>query len=104
MDKNYDITAEQLKELLEGEQTINLIDVREDYEYEEDNLGGKLIPLGELPERLDELEALKGHPIYLQCRSGARSGKAKAFLIAKGFEDVHNVTGGIMAYRDLENQ
>ncbi|WP_259016364.1 rhodanese-like domain-containing protein [Emticicia fluvialis] len=103
MDKNYDITAGQLKELLEGGQAINLIDVREDYEYEDDNLGGQLIPLGEIPERIAELEALKGQPIYLQCRSGARSGKAKAFLIAQGFEDVHNVIGGIMAYRQLEN-
>ncbi|RYU95375.1 rhodanese-like domain-containing protein [Emticicia agri] len=104
MDKNYDITVEQLKEMLESETPINLIDVREDYEYEDDNLGAKLIPLGELPDRLDELEELKGQPIYIHCRSGARSGRAKDFLIAKGFDDVHNVSGGILAYRELENQ
>jgi len=103
MDKNYDISAEQLKELLEGDQPINLIDVREDHEYEEDNLEGTLIPLGELPDRLNELEPLKGQPIYIHCRSGARSGKAKTYLLSQGFEDVHNVTGGILAYRQLEN-
>lgn len=101
MDKNYDITVEQLKELLENEGTINLIDVREEYEYEDDNLGGILIPLGEIPDRLDELNEMKGQEIYIHCRSGARSGKAKQFLISQGFEKVHNVLGGIMAYREL---
>lgn len=101
MDKNYDITVEQLKELLENEEQINLIDVREEHEYEDDNLGGILIPLGELPDRLDELEDMKGQEIYLHCRSGARSGRAKQFLLTQGFEKVHNVLGGIMAYRDM---
>ena len=101
MDKNYDITVEQLKELLENEETINLIDVREEHEYEDDNLGGILIPLGEIPDRLDELEGMKEQEIYIHCRSGARSGKAKNFLISQGFEGVHNVLGGIMAYREL---
>ncbi len=101
MDKNYDITAEQLKELLENEEAINLIDVREEHEYEDDNLGGILIPLGEIPDRLDELEAMKGQEIYIHCRSGARSGKAKNYLISQGFEKVHNVLGGIMAFREI---
>ena len=102
MDTNYDISVEQLKELLENEETINLIDVREEHEYEDDNLGGILIPLGEIPDRLDELEAMKGQEIYIHCRSGARSARAKSFLLSQGFEKVHNVLGGIMAYRDLE--
>ncbi|CAH0995740.1 Thiosulfate sulfurtransferase GlpE [Emticicia aquatica] len=101
MDKNYDITVEQLKELLEGENQINLFDVREEYEYEDDNLGAKLIPLGEIPDHLDDFKALNGQDIYLHCRSGARSGKAKQFLLAQGFENVHNVIGGIMAFREL---
>lgn len=101
MDKNYDITVEQLQELLENEGEINLIDVREEHEYEDDNLGGILIPLGELPDRLDELEDMKGQEIYLHCRSGARSARAKSFLLSQGFEKVHNVLGGIMAYREL---
>ena len=66
MDQNYDITVEQLKALLENEGEINLIDVREEHEYEDDNLGGILIPLGEIPDRLDELEDMKGQEIYIQ--------------------------------------
>ncbi len=102
MDKNFDITVEQLKELIEGENALNLFDVREEYEYEDDNLGAKLVPLGEIPDRLVEFETLKGQDIYIHCRSGARSGNAKQFLIAQGFENVHNVLGGIMAYRKME--
>jgi rhodanese-related sulfurtransferase len=102
MEKNFDITVEQLKELLESDNQINLIDVREEHEYEDDNLGATLIPLGEIPDRIEEFEALKGQDIYIHCRSGARSGKAKQYLISQGFENVHNVLGGIMAYRDME--
>ncbi len=101
MDTNFDITVADLKELLESGQPVNLIDVRNPDEYEEDNLGGTLIPLGDLPDSLEELEALKGQDIYLQCRSGARSQRAKDYLISEGFEKVHNVIGGIMAYREL---
>lgn len=99
---NNDITAEELKELLESDTKIVLVDVREDYEFEEDNLDGKLIPLGELPDRLDELEEYKDQDIYIHCRSGARSARAKQYLEQSGFEKVHNVLGGILAYRDLE--
>ena len=102
MEKNFDITVEQLKELIESDNQINLIDVREEYEYEDDNLGATLIPLGEIPDRMDEFEALKGQDIYIHCRSGARSGKAKQYLISQGFEKVHNVLGGIIAYREME--
>lgn len=101
METNFDITVEELKELLEGNTPIHLIDVRNPDEYEEDNLGGTLIPLGDLPDSLDQLEALKGQDIYIHCRSGARSARAKQILISEGFDKVHNVTGGIMAYREL---
>ena len=101
MEKNFDITVEQLKELLESDNKINLFDVREEDEYEDDNLGATLIPLGEISDRIEEFEALKGQDIYIHCRSGARSGKAKQYLISQGFENVHNVLGGIMAFREL---
>jgi rhodanese-related sulfurtransferase len=101
MEANFDITAAQLKDLLEGDQCIQLLDVRNPDEFEEDNLGGTLIPLGDLPDELDQLESWKGKDIYIHCRSGARSARAKEFLLAEGFENVHNVLGGIMAYREL---
>ncbi len=102
MDKNYDISVEQLKELIDGENPINFFDVREEYEYEDDNLGAILIPLGEIPDRMAEFEAIKGQDIYIHCRSGARSGRAKQYLVSQGYENVHNVLGGIVAYREME--
>ncbi|MDP5121436.1 MAG: rhodanese-like domain-containing protein [Spirosomaceae bacterium] len=100
MNNNYDITVQDLQKLLDGETKINLIDVRNPDEYEEDNINAELIPLGDLPDRINELEDRKGQDIYIHCRSGARSDRAKQYLIANGFENVHNVLGGMMAYRD----
>jgi rhodanese-related sulfurtransferase len=97
-----DITVNELKERLDAGEDLNLIDVREDYEYDEQNLGGRLIPLGELPDRLDELEDLKDEEVIVQCRSGNRSGKAKAFLESQGFTNVRNLTGGMLAWNAME--
>ncbi|ACT94138.1 MULTISPECIES: rhodanese-like domain-containing protein [Dyadobacter] len=98
-----DITVEELKERLEKGEDLHFYDVREEHEYEEDNLGAILIPLGELPDHLDELEALKDEEIIIHCRSGARSGKAARYLESQGFSNVRNVLGGILAYRELED-
>jgi len=97
-----DITVEELKERLENGESLNFYDVREEHEYEEDNLGAVLIPLGDLPDHLDELEPLKDEEIIIHCRSGARSGKAAKFLESQGFSNVRNVLGGILAYREQE--
>ncbi|MFC3809076.1 rhodanese-like domain-containing protein [Lacihabitans lacunae] len=101
MEENFDITVQELKALIEKGEPFNLIDVRNPDEFEEDNLNGTLIPLGDLPDSLDELEPLKGQDIYVHCRSGARSDRAKQYLLANGFDKVHNVLGGIMAYRNM---
>lgn len=97
-----DITVEELKGRLEKGEDLHFYDVREEHEYEEDNLGATLIPLAELPDHLDELEPLKDEEIIIHCRSGARSGKAARFLESQGFSNVRNVLGGILAYRELE--
>lgn len=96
-----DINVSELKERLEKKDKFVFLDVREEWEYEDDNLGAKNIPLGDLPQHLDELEQYKDEEIIIHCRSGARSGNAKKFLESKGFSQVRNVLGGIMAYRDL---
>jgi len=98
-----DITVEELKKRLDDGEDLNFYDVREEHEYEEDNLGAILIPLAELPDHLDELEELKDEEIIIHCRSGARSGKAVKFLESQGFTNARNVTGGILAFRDLED-
>jgi rhodanese-related sulfurtransferase len=100
--ENKDITAAELKDLINSGKVPNFIDVRNEDEYEEDNLGAKLIPLGEFVDRIDELDGLQDEDIYIHCRSGARSGRAKDYLESQGFNKVHNVLGGIMAYRALD--
>lgn len=96
-----DITVEQLKSRLDNNEKFVFLDVREEWEYDDDNLGAKNIPLADLPTRLDELEEYKDSEIIVHCRSGARSGNAKKFLESKGFSKVRNTLGGILAYRNL---
>lgn len=96
-----DITAKELKERLENGEEITLLDVREPYEYDEDNLEGTLIPLGSLAEKLSELEDKKDEEIVVHCRSGARSANAKQYMASQGFSKVRNLLGGIIAYRKL---
>lgn len=98
-----DITVEELRDKLKAGEDFLFIDVREEWEYEEDNLGAKNIPLGELPFTLDEFESYKEKEIVVQCRSGARSGNAKNFMVSKGFSNVRNLLGGILAYRSMED-
>ena len=94
-----DITIEELKERLDKGENLNLIDVREEYEFDEFNIGATLIPLGELPDRLEEIEAWKDQEILVHCRSGARSGRAKEYLESEGYSNVRNVLGGMLAWQ-----
>jgi rhodanese-related sulfurtransferase len=94
-----DITIEELKERLDKGEKLNLFDVREEYEFDEFNIGATLIPLGELQDRLDEITHLKNEEILIHCRSGARSGRAAAYLTAEGYTNVRNVLGGMMAWQ-----
>jgi rhodanese-related sulfurtransferase len=96
-----DITVSELKERLERGEKFHFIDVREEWEYEEDNLGADNIPLGELAHQLSQLEKIKEEEIVINCRSGARSGHAKKFMETNGFTQVRNVLGGILAFRAL---
>ena len=76
-----------------------LLDVRTQEEYDQDNIeGATLIPVAELEARLDELAQYKDTPILVYCRSGNRSMTASQILIENGFEDVHNLLGGIGAW------
>lgn len=94
-----DITVQELRERLEKGEKLNLIDVREPNEYAEDNIGATLIPLGELPYRVDELDSLQDEEVIVHCRSGARSARAQQFLEENGFTNVRNLQGGMLAYR-----
>jgi len=98
-----DITVKELKERIDKQEVFAFIDVREEWEYEEDNLGALNIPLGALPHQLEEIDQYKNQELIIHCRSGARSGNAKKFLETKGYSKVRNVLGGINAYRELED-
>jgi len=91
------ITVQELKRKLDAKEDFILIDVRESYEYEEFNIGAKLIPLGDLPAAMEEMED-KDAEIVLHCRSGARSGRAQAFMMSSGFSNVANLEGGVIAW------
>jgi rhodanese-related sulfurtransferase len=95
-----DITIEELKQRMDAGEKLNVFDVRELHEYEEYNIGATLIPLGTLPGKLDELAELKNQEIILHCRSGARSGNAKMFLLDSGFTNVRNLLGGMLAWKE----
>ncbi len=94
-----DITVQELKVKMENKDDFLLIDVRENWEYEETNLGGKLIPLGELQGTIDDLDEWMEKEVVVHCKSGARSAAAKEFMIRNGFTNVRNLLGGIMAWQ-----
>ena len=95
-----DITVQELKKRLDaGDQSFVFIDVREPYEYQEFNLGAQLIPLGNIPSAIADLEEHKADEIVVHCRSGARSGQAKMFMMQNGFTNVRNLEGGVLAWQ-----
>lgn len=95
-----EITVKELKERLDKKEDIVLIDVREPYEHEEYNIGGRLIPLGELSGKLYELEEFKNNEVVVYCRSGNRSGMAQHLMQNFGFENVHNLVGGMEEWKN----
>jgi sulfur-carrier protein adenylyltransferase/sulfurtransferase len=93
------IDAVQLKEKLDRGDQFTLIDVREPHEFQICRIpGSTLIPLGQLPNRLNELDP--SADIVAHCKSGARSQKAVDLLKQHGFKNVRNMTGGILAWSD----
>jgi adenylyltransferase/sulfurtransferase len=92
------IEVEELKRRLDAGDDIFVLDVREPHEYQICNINGYLIPLGDLPKRVNELDSSR--EIVAHCRSGVRSAKAVTFLQQAGFRKVKNLTGGILAWAD----
>ncbi len=92
------ISVEELKKKLDAKDDIFILDVREPHEYQICNLNGYLIPLGDLPKRVSELDSSR--EIVAHCKMGGRSAKAVAFLKQAGFAKVSNLTGGITAWAE----
>lgn len=92
-----EITVSELKEKLDNNEDITIIDVREQFEYDICNLQGVLIPMGELVNNTDKIP--KDKPVIVHCRTGGRSAQAVQFLSQKhGFDNLYNLKGGIHAW------
>ncbi|QRG67747.1 rhodanese-like domain-containing protein [Brevibacillus choshinensis] len=92
-----DITTEQVESRLSKDPGIQLIDVRNPDEYEVGHIpGAKLIPLPELPARINEID--QSREVIFICRSGNRSGKACEYLTQLGFANLNNMVGGMLAW------
>lgn len=96
------ITPKELQQLITDKKDIQLIDVREPGEHEEFNIGGELIPLGEIGLHLDKIE--KDKPVIVYCRKGIRSQFAIQKLQDKfPFNNLFNLTGGTEAWKKMIN-
>ena len=93
-----EISVEELKRRKDAGEDLFILDVREPHEYQICNLGGYLIPLNDLPKRVNELDSSR--EIVAHCKMGGRSAKAVDFLQKAGFKKVKNLTGGITAWAD----
>jgi rhodanese-related sulfurtransferase len=95
------ITPEELKQRMDSGEELNIVDVREPHEHEEFNIGGTLVPLGQIQVmQVDELEDLKDKEVIVYCRSGNRSGQAAMILETLGFQNVKNLTGGMLKWQE----
>jgi len=94
-----EVTVQQLKQMMDAGEKFQLIDVREPYEVEICSIGAEHIPMGEVLTRTEEIKT--DVPVIVHCRSGARSANViNALEMQKGFENLHNLKGGILAWAD----
>jgi rhodanese-related sulfurtransferase len=95
------ITVEALKAKIDAGDQIHLVDVREPHEHTDFNIGGILLPLGQVQTmQVDAIEDLKNQEVFVYCRSGNRSGQACLILETMGFTNLVNVSGGMLAWQD----
>ncbi|MDR0794220.1 MAG: rhodanese-like domain-containing protein [Chitinophagaceae bacterium] len=95
------ITVEELKHRLDAGESLNLLDVREQDERDEFNIGGRFLPIGRI--RLYETESIedwKNREVIVYCRSGNRSGQAALWLEQAGFDNGVHLAGGMLAWRN----
>jgi adenylyltransferase/sulfurtransferase len=92
-----EVTVQELKAMMDSGADFQLIDVREPHEFEVCNLGGELIPQGQIPQNVDKVS--KNKQVIIHCRSGARSGNMVQWLEKNhGYENLYNLKGGILAW------
>ena len=92
------ITPVELKRRIDAGEDVFILDVREPFEHQIANIGGKLIPQNDVPQRLAEID--RDREIIVQCKSGGRSQRIAEFLLQNGYPKVVNLVGGILAWSD----
>ncbi|MGD0912802.1 MAG: molybdopterin-synthase adenylyltransferase MoeB [Terracidiphilus sp.] len=92
------ITPVELKRRIDAGEDVFILDVREPFEYQIANIGGKLIPQNDVPQRLAEID--RDREIIVHCKSGGRSQRIAEFLVQNGYPRVINLAGGILAWSD----
>ena len=94
------ITTDELKKRMDAGEEPHLLDVREDYERADFNIGGRHVPIGKLQSmQLDDIEDWKNDEIIIYCRSGNRSGVAAHLLEQLGYKNVKNLVGGMLDWQ-----
>jgi len=92
-------TVQELKQLIDDKADFQLIDVRETHEFDICEIGGELIPMGEIPESVEKIDRSK--PVIVHCRSGKRSANVIQYLEQNfQFDNLYNLEGGILAWAD----
>jgi adenylyltransferase/sulfurtransferase len=93
------LTVEELKSMMDEKKEFQLIDVREKSEKDYADIGGALIPMGTILQRVGEIR--RDIPVIIYCRSGNRSGRVVSTLQEKfGFTNLYNLAGGILAWAE----
>lgn len=93
-----EISVHELKEKIDNQEDFQLIDVREDFEYETSNINAVHISMHSVFAEIDKIA--KDKPVVIHCRSGKRSGDVIKMLETKGYTNLSNLKGGILAWRD----
>lgn len=87
-----------VEELSKNKDEYALIDVRKNHERAAGNIGGEHIPMGKLPDKVNEIPKDKNVVVY--CRSGNRSGNVVQFLEGQGYDNLYNLEGGMLAWKE----
>lgn len=96
--KVVNLSPAEVQKRVESGDKVTILDVREDWEFKEGHIpGAKLIPLGTLPDRLKELNSAQ--PVIVVCRSGNRSAQGSQILTKAGFQQVFNMSGGMLQWK-----
>jgi len=96
------ISVDELKARMDKGEHVNLLDVREDYERANFNIGGKHVPMGKIQTmQFDDLDEWRDKEVIIYCRSGNRSGIAGLFMEQAGFKNTVNLEGGMVAWQKM---